>query len=137
MNDQLRRIAHQDGVDRPYGAAAVYGGLVFPCGQIPARADGSVPSSIADQVVVVLDNLERLLRAAGSSLHDVLHVTVYLAHLTEFDEYNAAYLERLSGYSLPPRTTIQVAGFRGSKRIEISAIAALSAPGAPIEGEQS
>lgn len=130
MNETLQRIAHRDGVDRPYVAATIYGGLVFPCGQVPTRVDGSVPSAIADQVTVTLDNLERVLRAAGSSLDELLQMTVYLADLTEFDDYNAAYLQRLSGYSLPPRTTVQVAGFRGIKRIELSAIAARSAPSA-------
>ncbi len=137
MSEQVLRIAHQDGVERPYGAATLYGGLVFPCGQIPTRVDGSVPSEFAEQVTVVIDNLERALLAAGSDLSSILQLTVYLADLTEFDVYNVAYLKRLSGYPLPPRTTVQVAGFRGDKRIEISAIAAHAAPNSFNEGKQS
>lgn len=37
----------------------------------------------------------------------------------EFDGYDAAYQARLSGRPLPPRTTVQVARFRGEKRIEV------------------
>lgn len=52
-------------------------------------------------------------------------MTVFLADLDEFDEYDAAYRARLSGVTLPPRTTVQVARFRGEKRIEIDAVAVL------------
>lgn len=124
MNDSIRRVAHSDGVTRPYSAATVYGGLVFPCGQVPVRADGSVPSTLAGQVITTIDNLERALVAAGSGLDRLLQVTVYLADLADFDDYNQAYVDRMTGYSLPPRTTIAVQGFRGSKRVEISAVAA-------------
>ena len=61
----------------------------------------------------------------GGGLHTLLKTTVYLADLSEFDDYNAAYLDRLEGIPLPPRTTVEVARFRGSKRIEIDAVAAV------------
>jgi 2-iminobutanoate/2-iminopropanoate deaminase len=51
--------------------------------------------------------------------------TIYLADLSEFDDYNAAYLGRLEGIALPPRTTVEVARFRGDKRIETDGIAAV------------
>ncbi len=98
---------------------------MWACGQIPANDQGFVPETIADQVTVALDNLEHVLTAAGASLSSLLKVTVFLADLDEFDEYNDAYLRRLVGHPLPPRTTVQVARFRGAKRIEIDAVAAL------------
>ena len=75
-------------------------------------------------MVVALDNLEGVLAQAGSSLAHVLKLTVFLADLDEFDAYDAAYRARLSEVTLPPRTTVQVARFRGEKRIEIDAVAA-------------
>ncbi len=51
-------------------------------------------------------------------------MTVFLADLDEFDDYERAYQRRLAGHPLPPRTTVQVAGFRGQKRIEIDAVTA-------------
>ena len=120
-------IRHQfnDGKPRPYSASATFNGVVFLCGQVPTRADGSCPDDIAAQVVQAFDNLEAALSQAGSTLAELLKLTVYLADLDEFDEYNTAYLARLSGYPLPPRTTVQVARFRGEKRIEIDAVAAV------------
>ncbi|GAA1789285.1 RidA family protein [Planosporangium flavigriseum] len=126
MPASIRIIPHADGQDRPYQAATVHGGVVYPCGQVPVRTDGVVPADFAEQVTVCLDNLERVLHAAGSDLDHLLQLTVYLADLADFDAYNAAYLARLRGRPLPPRTTVQVAGFRGGKRIEISAIAAVA-----------
>lgn len=121
----LDRRDHTDGVPRSYTASASHGGVVWACGQVPRRSDGSVPDSIEGQVEVVLDNLEAVLTAAGSSLALLLKVTVILADLEEFDAYDAAYCTRLAGVALPPRTTVQVARFRGEKRIEIDAVAAV------------
>ena len=121
----LRRD-HADRVPRSYTASATLGGVVWACGQVPRRADGSVPESIEEQVGVTLDNLEAVLTEAGSSLASLLKVTVFLADLDEFDAYDAAYCARLAGGPLPPRTTIEVASFRGEKRIEIDAVAAVN-----------
>ncbi|HAP89024.1 MAG TPA: hypothetical protein DIT15_07800 [Arthrobacter bacterium] len=74
----------------------------------------------------VFENLEQALTAAQSDLSSLLKLTVYLADLDEFEDYNAAYLTCLSGHPLPPRTTVQVARFRGEKRIEIDAVAAVT-----------
>lgn len=123
-NAGVIRHDHADGVPRSYTASAVFGGVVWACGQIPRREDGSIPESIEEQVVVALDNLEGVLAQAGSSLAHVLKLTVFLADLDEFDAYDAAYRARLSEVTLPPRTTVQVARFRGEKRIEIDAVAA-------------
>lgn len=121
----IERRVHSDGKPRPYSTTATHAGVVWACGQIPADESGHIPDRIGDQVVVAFDNLDRALTAAGSSLSSLLKVTVFLADLDEFDEYNEAYQRRLAGYPLPPRTTVQVARFRGAKRIEIDAVAAV------------
>lgn len=121
----LVRHDHADGIPRSYTASAVFGGVVWACGQVPRRQDGSVPETIEEQLAVTVDNLEAVLVQAGSSLAHVLKLTVFLADLDEFDAYDAAYRERLAGVTLPPRTTVEVARFRGEKRIEIDAVAVL------------
>ncbi|MCZ2403008.1 RidA family protein [Paenarthrobacter sp. Z7-10] len=123
----IERTEFSDGKPRPYSASAAVNGIVFLCGQVPARADGSTPADIAGQVVQAFDNLENALADAHSNLSSLLKLTVFLADLDEFEDYNAAYLTRLSGHPLPPRTTVQVARFRGEKRIEIDAVAAVTA----------
>lgn len=125
--NQIQRTQFTDGKPRPYSATATVNNIIFLCGQVPTRADGSTPTDIAGQVDQAFDNLEKALLAARSDLSSLLKLTVFLADLDEFEDYNAAYLTRLSGHPLPPRTTVQVARFRGEKRIEIDAVAASTA----------
>lgn len=123
----ITRTQFSDGEPRPYSASATTNGIIFLCGQVPTRPDGYVPTDIAGQVTQAFDNLELALATAHSDLSSLLKLTIYLADLDEFEDYNAAYLTRLDGYPLPPRTTVQVARFRGQKRIEIDAVAAVTA----------
>jgi 2-iminobutanoate/2-iminopropanoate deaminase len=98
------------------------GGFVFVSGQGPLDpATGEiVGSTIEQQVDATLANVERVLRAAGCELSDIVRTDVYLADFEEFDRYDAAYRRRLGGH-LPARTT--VAAEIGGIKIEINAIA--------------
>lgn len=120
---KLERLAHLDDKPRSYSAATLLGELVFPCGQIPVTQDGVTPEGIAEQTVVCLDNLEQVLLRAGSSLSSILQITVYLSEIADFEAYDQAYRDRFGTNELPPRTTLFVQGFRGEKRIELTAIA--------------
>lgn len=103
-------------------------GLIFTSGQIPGDAKGFVPESMSEQVHQAFDKLEDVLRQSGSSLANVLQVTVYLLDIVgDFEIYNAVYRERMLPHATPARTTVQVATFRGDKRIELQAIASASA----------
>lgn len=117
---------HLSGAPRSYVASASASGIVWACGQVPTRDDGRVPESMDAQVRQAFANLDRVLNNAGSSLGQIVKMTIYLADLDEFDEYDAAYRECFSGLTLPPRTTVEVARFRGEKRIEIDAVAVTS-----------
>jgi len=121
--NKITRLDHADGKPRSYPAATLLGDLVFPCGQIPVTAEGITPETIAEQTVVCLDNLEATLIRAGSSLDAILQITVYLAAIEDFEAYDEAWRNRFGQFPLPPRTTLFVQGFRGQKRIELTAIA--------------
>lgn len=124
MSAVTRRV-HPDGKPRSYAASTTVNGIVWACGQVPTDPDGTTPSAIGDQVRLALDNLAVVLADAGASLDTLLKTTVFLADLDEFDAYDRAWVERLTPHGLPPRTTVQVARFRGAKRIEIDAVAAV------------
>jgi 2-iminobutanoate/2-iminopropanoate deaminase len=121
--NKITRLDHADGKPRSYPAATLLGELVFPCGQIPVTAEGITPETIAEQTVICLDNLEATLIRAGSSLDAILQITVYLAAIDDFEAYDEAWRNRFGQFPLPPRTTLFVQGFRGQKRIELTAIA--------------
>lgn len=100
--------------------------LLFVSGQTPRDpATGRiVGTSVEEQTRVTLTNLERILRAGGASLHDVVSVTVYLADENDWGTFDQVYRSVFS----PPYPTRAVVGaqLRGIL-VEISAIAAISA----------
>lgn len=122
--NQISRLNHADGKPRSYMAATMIGDMVFPCGQIPVDENGITPASISEQTVLCLNNLSKSLDRAGSSLGSILQITVYLANIDDFEAYDEAYRKTFGELPLPPRTTLFVQGFRGEKRIELTAIAA-------------
>lgn len=72
----LVRHDHADGTPRSYTASAVFDGVVWACGQVPRRQDGSIPETIGEQVAATVDNLEAVLVQAGSSLAHVLKLVL-------------------------------------------------------------
>lgn len=90
----------------PYSQGIVSGDLLFTAGFGPQDArTGEKPQSVGDQTRQVLRNLQAVLAESGATLDDVLKVTVHLADLADFDEFNAAYREFFSE-PYPVRTTV-------------------------------
>ena len=112
----------------PYSQAIVAGGFVFASGQIPLDpASGKlVEGDIEAQTARVLDNLSKVLEAAGSSLDHVVRASVYLVDLAVFPRMNAVYGRYFTADPKPARTTVQVAALPLGAQVEIDAIATLS-----------
>jgi 2-iminobutanoate/2-iminopropanoate deaminase len=108
----------------PYSQAIRAGGFVFVSGQIPLDpATGQVVTGdTAAQTARVLNNLEAVLKAAGSSLAKVVRTTVYLKDLTEFAAVNEAYAIFFP-LDAPARATVEVARLPKDVRVEIDCIA--------------
>jgi 2-iminobutanoate/2-iminopropanoate deaminase len=108
----------------PYAHAIEAGDLIFLSGQTPIDpATGLlVTGSIAEQTDQCLHNLFTVLDAAGLSSDDVVNVQVYLTHMGDFDEMNAAYARHFTS-PYPARTTIGVASLPLNARVEIGLIA--------------
>ena len=81
----------------PYSHAVVANGFVFVSGQIPVRPGGSptevVGDTMQEQTRQALRNVQTVLKAAGSSLDQVVKITVLLARLDLYGEMNEAYAE--------------------------------------------
>lgn len=112
----------------PYSQAIVANGFVFASGQVPIDpASGKlVPGEIEAQTERVLDNLARVLEAAGSSLDRVVRASVYLVDLATFPRMNAVYARYFAADPKPARTTVQVAALPLGAQVEIDAIALVS-----------
>ena len=108
----------------PYSQAVKAGNLVFVAGQIPIDpATGKiVEGGIEEQTRRVLENIKAILEAAGTSLKDVVYVTVFLKDLSLFQRFNKIYAEYL-GDVKPARVTVQAANIPAGALLEVSVIA--------------
>jgi 2-iminobutanoate/2-iminopropanoate deaminase len=108
----------------PYSQAIRANGFIFISGQIPLDpATGKiVEGDIAQQTARVLDNLQGIVEAAGSSLERVVRTTVYLKDIGDFAAMNEVYARYFSA-GPPARSTVEVARLPRDARIEIDLIA--------------
>ncbi len=90
----------------PYSQGILSGDLLFTAGFGPQDpATGQVADDVASQTRQVLRNVQAVLAQHGASLDDALKVTVHLADLADFEEFNGAYREFFSE-PYPVRTTV-------------------------------
>ena len=61
-----------------YSPAIKSNGFLFVSGQVGSREDGSPEPDLETQVRQAFDNLNAILKAAGSSFDDVVDVTVFI-----------------------------------------------------------
>lgn len=109
----------------PYSHSTRAGDLVFCAGSMPLDRSTSRPLAeldVRDQTRAVLDNLNAVLEAAGSSLGEVVRTTVYLADLDDYAGMNEVYREYF-GDPAPARATVEVGRLIGGIAVEIDAIA--------------
>jgi 2-iminobutanoate/2-iminopropanoate deaminase len=108
----------------PYSQGIRFGDLVFVSGQLPVDpATGSiVPGAIEEQTERVMQNIQAVLEAAGSSLDNALKATIYLAELADFQGMNEVYARHV-GTQPPARATIEVSALPAGARLEIEIVA--------------
>jgi len=120
----VKKVHWQDG-KRPektplFSGIVSYGGLVFIAG-VGAHFEGDIKAHTRH----VLDEVQKKLEQAGSSMEKVLKVNVYLNDLKDYAGMNEVFLGRF-GPEPPVRTTIAAAGgIPGNSLVEIDCIATL------------
>jgi 2-iminobutanoate/2-iminopropanoate deaminase len=101
-----------------FSSAVSYGNLLFLAG-----VGYHEKATIEEATKFVLDELEKNLISAGSSMEKVLKVNVYLNDIADWPRMNTAYAGRW-GQIPPVRTTIAAAGgIPGNSLVEIDCIA--------------
>lgn len=124
MNKEIVSTDNAPGAIGPYSQAIKAGGMVFCSGQIPIDpATGDFVSEVvSEQTEQVLKNLSEVLKAAGTSLENVVKTTVFLADMNDFAEMNEVYSQFFSD-NKPARATVQAAGLPRDAKVEIECIA--------------
>ena len=101
-----------------FSSAVSYGNLLFIAGK-GAHFEGDIKAHTAH----VLDEVQKELENAGSSMEKVLKCNVYLNDLKDYKEMNEVFRGRF-GAEPPVRTTIAAAGgIPGNSLVEIDVIA--------------
>lgn len=125
----MERIAHNPAtVPAPAGgysqALETRGGrLLHISGQIPQRADGTVPADFAGQCRAAWDNIGALLAAAGMSYANLVKVTTYLTS-RDLAAVNSHIRQQVLGDARPALTVVIAQTLDPAWLLEIEAVAA-------------
>jgi len=107
-----------------YSQAVEYNDLIFVSGQLPVNPHTKemILGSIAEQTLQVLDNLEAILKAAGSDSQHVLKTTIYISDISLWDEVNRVYADFFKDHK-PARAVVPTKDLHFGFKLELEAIA--------------
>jgi 2-iminobutanoate/2-iminopropanoate deaminase len=100
-----------------FSGAVSYGNLLFVAGK-GAHYEGDIKA----HTKTVLDEIEKELVNAGSSMDKVLKVSVFLAKAEDYAPMNEVFLGRF-GENPPVRTTVAAAWVPGNSLVEMDVVA--------------
>ncbi len=109
----------------PYSQAIKVGEFIFTSGQIALLPNGSdevLSKGVEEQTEQVLQNLQAVLEAAGSSMQKVVKTTIFLVNMEDFGVVNSIYEEFFKEHK-PARSTVAVKELPKGALVEIDAIA--------------
>ncbi len=106
----------------PYTPGILSNGVLYVAGQIGRDSSGQIPDNFEAEVQATLDNVDRILKAAGLGPADAVAVQVYLTDMDLFERMNKVYMNYFPE-PRPARTTVGIAKLVGKSRIEITVTA--------------
>ncbi|CAE6959314.1 RidA family protein [Paraburkholderia domus] len=101
--------------------AVVHGNTVYLGGQVGTDLDGDIKT----QTQQALEQVDRLLTAAGSERKKVLSVTIWLKTMDDYEDMNAVWDEWIDGDEPPARCCGKVDMADPRIRFEITVAAAI------------
>jgi 2-iminobutanoate/2-iminopropanoate deaminase len=88
----------------PFNQAIRIGNMVFTSGQAGRNRETGTMGDVRDQARRCIGNISAILETAGASLADVVKVTVFLKHASDWKAFNEEYV-KLMPEPLPARTS--------------------------------
>jgi 2-iminobutanoate/2-iminopropanoate deaminase len=108
-----------------YAPAVVHNDTVYVSGQLPMTPEGEVAAGgIEAQTELCLRHIETVLRAAGSDLHKVLKMNIFISDVVFWPQVNAVFA-RVMGEHRPARAVIPCGVLHYGCLVEIDCIAAV------------
>lgn len=118
----IRTVPVPNGDNLPFSAVATFGQLVFISGQVGVdRATGHVADGFEAQCVQTMKNVSEALALGGSSLANVVKVTVFFTPGTDVAVFNRVYAE-FFGEHKPARSVVTVASLAPGRLVEVECI---------------
>ena len=108
----------------PYSQAVIANGFVYTAGQVALDpASGQlVEGDVKAQTARVMENLQAVLKAAGTSFSKVVKTTVFLASMDDFAAMNEVYAHAFGDHK-PARSTVAVKTLPKNALVEIDVVA--------------
>ena len=110
-----------------YSHGTVANGFVFVSGQLPITPAGEklVAAPFAQQARQALRNVENVLKAAGSTVGQLVQVRVYVDDVANWPEFNEIYAEWAGG-AQPSRTVVPTGPLHYGFMVEVEALAVVT-----------
>jgi enamine deaminase RidA (YjgF/YER057c/UK114 family) len=99
--------------------ASVHGGFVYLAGQV-----GKPGTSVTEQTIDILAQIDALLAEAGSNKSCILSATLWLSEISNFAEVNAIWEKWIDPQNPPARATGEVKLVTPDYKVEIIVVAA-------------
>jgi 2-iminobutanoate/2-iminopropanoate deaminase len=126
MNTTLQRtIVRPVNVIGPYSPAVKIGRFLFVSGQIALDQQTGLlrNDNIEVETRQVIENLKLVLRAEGYDSTHVVHATVYLKNMSDYQKMNQVYGGYFQEGNYPARVAVQVGDLPKHANVEIAVIA--------------
>lgn len=124
MSKKIVNTVHAPEAIGPYSQAVVHNNMVYCSGQIALDAASMqvVEGGIEEQTRVVMNNIDTILKEAGSGFSKVLKCSIFLDDMDDFPKVNEIYGSYFDSEP-PARETVAVKTLPKNVLIEISCIA--------------
>ena len=107
----------------PFSGAVLADDVLYISGML-GLINGQVPDDPAAEARAMLDSIRETVEAAGLTMNDLVHVTVYASDLSDYDVFNQVYRSYFTD-RFPARAFIGAGSLLFDARFEMQAIAAV------------